>query len=243
MEILKAKETDIDDIERIYEHIHDEEENGRAVIGWIRNVYPVRRTAEDALSRNDLFVMKEKNEFVAAAIINQIQVEEYKYARWRVEAEDSEVMVLHCLAVEPSKKNKGYGKKFVAFYEDYARRCGCSSLRMDTNARNTRARKLYQKLGYEETGIVKCTFNGIPDIQLVCLEKDLDAEEVKMKCPYCGKEMSEGQIHSFNSGMEWRTRGESMRLNTEKGLSKMIYGDRIDAYRCEHCKKIIISYE
>ena len=30
MEILKAKETDIDDIERIYEHIHDEEENGRA---------------------------------------------------------------------------------------------------------------------------------------------------------------------------------------------------------------------
>lgn len=28
-----------------------------------------------------------------------------------------------------------------------------------------------------------------------------------------------------------------------KGLSKMIYGDRIDAYRCEHCKKIIISYE
>ena len=178
--------------------IHDEEENGRAVIGWIRNVYPVRRTAEDALSRNDLFVMKEKNEVVAAAIINQIQVEEYKYARWRVEAEDSEVMVLHCLAVEPSKKNKGYGKKFVAFYEDYARRCGCSSLRMDTNARNTRARKLYQKLGYEETGIVKCTFNGIPDIQLVCLEKDLDAEEVKMKCPYCGKEMSEGQIHSFN---------------------------------------------
>lgn len=243
MEILKAKETDIDDIERIYEHIHDEEENGRAVIGWIRNVYPVRRTAEDALSRNDLFVMKEKNEVVAAAIINQIQVEEYKYARWRVEAEDSEVMVLHCLAVESSKKNKGYGKKFVAFYEDYARRCGCSSLRMDTNARNTRARKLYQKLGYEETGIVKCTFNGIPDIQLVCLEKDLDAEEVKMKCPYCGKEMSEGQIHSFNSGMEWRTRGESMRLNTEKGLSKMIYGDRIDAYRCEHCKKIIISYE
>ncbi|WP_442863160.1 PF20097 family protein [Blautia sp. NSJ-166] len=43
--------------------------------------------------------------------------------------------------------------------------------------------------------------------------------------------------------MEWRSRGESIRLNTEKGLSKMIYGDRIDAYRCEHCKKIIISYE
>ena len=99
MEILKAKETDIDDIERIYEHIHDEEENGRAVIGWIRNVYPVRKTAEDALRRNDLFVMKEENEVVAAAVINQIQVEEYKYARWRVEAEDSEVMVLSLIHI------------------------------------------------------------------------------------------------------------------------------------------------
>ena len=47
----------------------------------------------------------------------------------------------------------------------------------------------------------------------------------------------------LTSGMEWRSRGESIRLNTEKGLSKMIYGDRIDAYRCEHCNKIIISYE
>ena len=55
--------------------------------------------------------------------------------------------------------------------------------------------------------------------------------------------MCEGQIHSFNSGIERRSRGESMRLNTEKGLSKILYGDRIEAYRCEHCKKIMISYE
>ena len=70
-----------------------------------------------------------------------------------------------------------------------------------------------------------------------------DEEEIKVKCPYCGRKMGEGQIHSFNSGMEWRSKGESMRLNTEKGLSKMIYGDRISACRCEYCKKIIISYE
>ena len=73
--------------------------------------------------------------------------------------------------------------------------------------------------------------------------KNKNDVEQEMKCPYCGGEMCEGQIHSFNSGIEWRSRGESMRLNTEKGLSKMLYGDRIEAYRCEHCKKIMISYE
>ena len=39
--------------------------------------------------------------------------------------------------------------------------------------KNTRTRGLYQKLGYEEVGIVKCEFNGIPNVQLVCLEKYL----------------------------------------------------------------------
>ena len=47
----------------------------------------------------------------------------------------------------------------------------CVALRMDTNARNASARKLYHKLGYEEIGIVACIFNGIPDVQLVCLGK------------------------------------------------------------------------
>ena len=67
------------------------------------------------------------------------------------------------------------------------------------------------------------------------LNESTDEEEIKVKCPYCGRKMCEGQIHSFNSGMVWRSKGESMR--------KLIYGDRINAFRCEYCKKIIISYE
>lgn len=82
-------------------------------------------------------------------------------------------MVLHCLAVDPAQMRNGYGKAFIAFYETYARQCGCTALRMDTNAKNTRARKLYQTLGYEEVGIVPCVFNRIPNVQLVCLEKDI----------------------------------------------------------------------
>ena len=45
----KATAADIDRIAQIYEEIHTEEEAGRAVIGWIRGVYPVRKTAESAV--------------------------------------------------------------------------------------------------------------------------------------------------------------------------------------------------
>ena len=139
--------------------------------GWIRNAYPTVKTAEAALGRNDLFVLKDGGKVAAAAIINQIQVEEYKNAAWKNAADDNEIMVLHGLVVDPFEKGKGYGRAFVAFYEDYARQHGCTALRMDTNVINTRARSLYQRLGYEEIGIVESNFNGIPNVRLVCLEK------------------------------------------------------------------------
>lgn len=61
----------------------------------------------------------------------------------------------------------------MRFYEEYARAHGCAYLRMDTNARNAAARRLYVRMGYHEADIVPCDFNGIPGIQLVLLEKRL----------------------------------------------------------------------
>ena len=111
----------------------------------------------------------------AAAKINQIQVPEYVNAQWRYpDAPEGEIMVLHTLVVDPSQAGKGCGSAFVQFYEDYARAHNCPYLRMDTNSKNQAARKLYAHLGYWESGIVDCSFNGIPGVALVCLEKKLN---------------------------------------------------------------------
>ena len=80
-------------------------------------------------------------------------------------------MVLHTLVVRPDLAGRGYGRQFVAFYEQYARERGCPCLRLDTNERNAAARRLYAKLGYREAGIIPCVFNGIGGVNLVCLEK------------------------------------------------------------------------
>ena len=108
---------------------------------------------------------------MAAAKIDQQQMPQYAQCPWRHEAAPEQVLVLHTLVVDPTVKGKGYGTAFVGFYEDMGRRMGRPCLRIDTNARNTPARALYAKLGYTEAGIVTGTFNGIPDVQLVCLEK------------------------------------------------------------------------
>ena len=171
--IRKAKETDLQKVAEIYERIHDREEKGQMSIGWVRGIYPTIETARMALSMDDLFVEDVDGVIVSAGRINQEQVPEYADAAWECSADPTEVMVLHTLVVDPKEAGKGYGSSFVAFYETYAREHGCPYLRMDTNAKNEKARRMYQRLGYREADIVPCVFNGIDGVQLVCLEKIL----------------------------------------------------------------------
>ena len=171
--IRTAERTDLDAVERLYNEIHDAEEAGIITTGWIRNIYPTRATAEAALDRGDLFVMEDDNVIIGAAIINQIQVNVYSTAPWKNQAPDDEICVLHTLVISPKHRGKGCGRRFIDFYESYARRIGCTELRIDTNKRNQAARMMYAKNGYTEIATVPTVFNGIPGVDLVLLEKDL----------------------------------------------------------------------
>lgn len=171
MKFRKAGKEDIQAIADIYEAILDREEAGTGHVGWVRGVYPTKETAEEALQRGTLFVCEDKGSVVAAAKIDGNQVPEYADCTWEYDVPKEQVMVLHTLVVDPAYSGKGYGKGFVRFYEDYALENNRPYLRMDTNARNTAARAMYQKAGYREVGIVGCDFNGIPGIRLVCMEK------------------------------------------------------------------------
>ena len=172
--IRKAREADILAIAGIYDRILTKEEAGGATIGWVRGVYPTESFANKALAAGDLFVLEDGGKICATARINQEQVPEYAGGDWLYsDASDDEIMVLHTLVVSPACAGRGYGTEFVHFYERYALENGCPYLRMDTNAKNTAARRLYARLGYKEVGIVDCTFNGIAGVKLVCLEKKI----------------------------------------------------------------------
>lgn len=168
----KATKEDIAAIAEIYENIIDEQEKGGPYVGWQKGVYPTAQTAEAALLRDDLFVLQD-GQILGAAIINKIQVDVYFGAPWEYSAKEEEVCVLHTLVIEPKAAKKGYGKAFVSFYEEYAKEHNCPYLRMDTNAKNIRARTMYKKLGYKEIAVVPTVFNGISGVDLVLLEKKL----------------------------------------------------------------------
>ncbi len=177
----KATADDLDAIVKIYDKSHDAEEAGLTTTGWIRGIYPVKEVAEQALARDDIYVAELTGgespdcqpEIVATGVINQIQVNVYLGCDWEYKAPDERVCVLHTLAVDPDARGRGIGPAFVKFYEQTALEWGCDVLRIDTNARNKRARKMYAGLGYIETDIVPTIFNGLRDVDLVLMEKKL----------------------------------------------------------------------
>lgn len=170
----KAVLQDLSRIAEIYDEIHTAQKNGQIQnIGWKREVYPTKITADEAIRTGDMFVEEIDGIIVASARINQMQLAEYSNVNWKYPVLDSEIMVLHMLAVSPKVRRNGYGTKFVEFYEKYALQNGCRYLRMDTWENNAIARLLYKKLGYNEVGIVNSSFNGIENFRLVCLEKKL----------------------------------------------------------------------
>lgn len=173
----KATFDDLEDIVRIYDKSHDAEEAGLTTTGWKRGIYPVREVAEASLSRDDMYVAELTDEdhpepwVIATGVINQIQVDVYADCDWVYRGPDDDVSVLHTLAVDPDARGKGAGPAFVKFWEDLAAKEGCSILRIDTNALNKRARRMYAKLGYIESGVVPTVFNGLKNVDLVMMEK------------------------------------------------------------------------
>ena len=170
--IRKATESDIPGVSALYDDIHTEEESGISE----------KKTRAAAYVRVSTNKDDQQNSFAAQYIhykklleesISEELVDVYADAPWSFDAPDCEVMVLHTLVISPRTAGKGYGRRFVQFYEDYALSHGCRYLRMDTNERNSRARAMYVKLGYKEIGIVPTVFNGIPGVGLVLLEKAL----------------------------------------------------------------------
>ena len=145
--IRKATAADLDAVSGIYARIHDEIEAGRASIGWLRDVYPTRATAEAALAQDELFVEEQDGVIVGAAILNKTQVDAYFGAPWEHDVPESEIMVLHTLVIDPRCKGSGLGREFEAYYERYALSHECRALRIDTQRPEHRGPELLPEAG------------------------------------------------------------------------------------------------
>jgi [ribosomal protein S18]-alanine N-acetyltransferase len=71
-----------------------------------------------------------------------------------------EVAHLILLAVEPSERRSGIGRRLIHWIEEMARTAGVFELSLEVRSQNMIARRFYEQLGYQSVALVPRYYDG-----------------------------------------------------------------------------------
>ena len=149
MIIKKADVEQFQHVMQFYHSVIDGISGSQKSVGWIKDIYPAPDYLRESIDHGELYVALEAGQIIAAMILNHRCNEGYREYRWPTDASDSEVTVIHALAVHPSHTGKGYGKKMVHFAIETARRNQQKVIRLDVLKGNVSAEMLYAGMGFQ----------------------------------------------------------------------------------------------
>jgi ribosomal protein S18 acetylase RimI-like enzyme len=128
------------------------EMESKGIYQW-DDIYPGKDIISKDIEEENLFIFIEDETIKGFIVLNEHQEAEYKSIDWKYKS--GKQMVIHRLCVNPLFQGKGIAKSLVRFAEDYGRQYGYNSMRLDAFKENKGACGLYEKLGYEKTGMVE----------------------------------------------------------------------------------------
>jgi GNAT superfamily N-acetyltransferase len=121
----------------------------RGIYQW-NDHYPSEEAFRKDIDRKELYVLEENDTIIGTIVLSTLMDEEYDPISWSMPNNNN--IYIHRLAVHPQEQKKGYAKVLMDFAEDYARKGGFISVRLDTFSKNARNNKFYQARGYRAVG-------------------------------------------------------------------------------------------
>ena len=158
--IRKATENDITAIAMLYDSVIDYQSKNGGYMSWIKNVYPTRKTADDALLLDTLYVYEADGKIAGSVIFDCIQPTEYNAIAWKTALDSRDALIIHTLCVDPDYMGMGIATEMLTFAKGLANDLDCSSIRLATNSKNAGAINLYEKNGFLIVGYDKVLLDG-----------------------------------------------------------------------------------
>ncbi len=164
IQVRKATESDLDDIEKLYEDICVHLETHKNYPGWKKGIYPNRSDAEKGVRADALYIARNGSKTAGSMVLKHQPEEGYKNGSWLTEDDYRHIYVVYTLAVHPDFLKCGVGTELLMFAERVARKEQCISIRLDVVKDNIPAEQLYQKCGYQFIGTVSLGYEayGLP---------------------------------------------------------------------------------
>lgn len=146
MTIQPAKISEITEILSLTKacRIHMESNN---IFQWTKE-YPSREKFLLDIERGELFVLIKRSKIIGCIVISTLMDEEYKNVSWLTP--NTKNLYIHRLAVHPEQQGKGFAQKLMEYAENFAKRGGFVSIRLDTFSQNTRNQRFYEVRGYKK---------------------------------------------------------------------------------------------
>jgi ribosomal protein S18 acetylase RimI-like enzyme len=161
--IEKGTPSDIDALGKLYDDLNGLLQAGTNYPGWIKGVYPTRETAVRGIQKKTLFVLKIKGQTAGTVILNHEPETAYAQAKWGVEADNKDCIVIHTLAVHPKYMKNSVGRNLINFAKRHSAALGMKTIRLDVSIHNTPAIHLYEACGFQYVDTVDLGLN-IPDL-------------------------------------------------------------------------------
>lgn len=103
-----------------------------------------------AISNKDTFIVKRDSKIVATFTLYETQSSWDKHTWGHV---NDEAVYLHRLAVSRSNMGSGLGKEVLQWLEQYLKKEGKNTLRLDCVEKNNKLNDFYRSNGFEQVGI------------------------------------------------------------------------------------------
>ncbi|MGL5150563.1 MAG: GNAT family N-acetyltransferase [Clostridium sp.] len=138
-------------------------------LNWTKS-YPTEDIFKRDILKDEVYILEENNEIIGSVVLNSEEDENYNMVKW---CNNGPALVVHRLMINPKFSNKGLGKRMLLEIEDFARKAGLPSIKLDTCTENVIAIKLYKSMGYNLLGEIYLSQKG-KDKRYYCLEKNVE---------------------------------------------------------------------
>lgn len=165
--IRKGHPSDADEIFGIYRNAKSELER-RGLYQWTDH-YPTLSIIKNDLDEGVLYKLCIEDEIIGAINISEKQEEAYASVPWQFD--DSKVLVIHRLVVDPKYQRQGFAQRLMDFAESFAVENGYSSIRLDAYSQNTAVINFYKKRDYFIRGDIRFSGREYP---FHCMEKEVN---------------------------------------------------------------------
>ena len=148
LHLIRASAGQLEEIRQAYIQVIDRTQHMKTYARWIYGLHPTDEMIRSYLDSGAMYLLLDGTDLAGMMAVTMSQGDDYHEIAWERQLSDTEVAVVHILAVMPEYQKQGLGRKMIEETLRLAKENGKKAIRLDALASNLPAHRLYESMGF-----------------------------------------------------------------------------------------------